>query len=419
MKLKENYNLKKPIKLAIYTYSLKGGGTERLTALFINYISKIEFFNLYLFSQKEKEKNEFKISKNIKRLIIKDGYIGNLIRTLYKKRIDILIYQFPKGDEINILNQLKKIKIIFYENSCFFYWIYYNYYSFKPLYDAYKKSKYVISLVPFENDYLYKKWGINSILMNNFITYEYNYIIPSDLSSQIIIMIGRCNDKMKRFNLGIKAMKYITKVIPKSEMKIITNLNYIDYLNKTIFDLKLQNNIKFFQYTSIPEIYYKNSSLHIFPSVSESFSLVLSEANMYGIPSILVGLDYISTINRGTIIIYDDNSTSIAREAIKILKNEKYRKKLGKEARKSMKKFKNDILIKKWINLIFSIYFNDDYFETIKNEEKKINKQDYDNIMKNQIRFLRNRIPNLKNITFENLENFTYMSNLEKLNNLY
>ena len=36
------------------------------------------------------------------------------------------------------------------------------------------------------------------------------------------------------------------------------------------------------------------------------------------------------------IIIYNDKPESLANEAIKILKNKRYRKKFGKEARKSM-----------------------------------------------------------------------------------
>ena len=248
--------------------------------------------------------------------------------------------------------------------------------------------------------------------MNNYITYEYNYVIPSDLSSQLILMIGRSNDKMKRFKLGIESMQYITKVFPNSEMKIISNFDNINYLNNSVIDLKLEKNIIFVDYTSIPEIYFKNSSLHIFPSISESFGLVLSETNIYGIPSILVGLDYISLINRGTINVYDDNSKSIAREAIKILKNKKYRKKLGKESRKSMKKFNNELLTKKWTNLIFSIYIKGNYFKTLQNKKKNIPKKYYINILKNQVRFIRFRLPNFKNLTVKNIENFSYLNNL-------
>ena len=85
----------------------------------------------------------------------------------------------------------------------------------------YKNAEYSISLVPFENDYLFRKWGVNSILISNFIPYEYNEITPSDLSSNLILMIGRGDDKTKRFDLGIKSMKHIISEVSQSEMKII------------------------------------------------------------------------------------------------------------------------------------------------------------------------------------------------------
>ena len=51
-------------------------------------------------------------------------------------------------------------------------------------------------------------------------TYESNDITPSDLSSNTILMIGRGDDRTKRFDLGIKAMKHIVSEIPQSEMKM-------------------------------------------------------------------------------------------------------------------------------------------------------------------------------------------------------
>ena len=44
--------------------------------------------------------------------------------------------------------------------------------------------------------------------MNNYISYDYDLVIPSDLSSKIILMLGRADDKLKRFDLGIKSMIY-------------------------------------------------------------------------------------------------------------------------------------------------------------------------------------------------------------------
>ena len=58
--------------------------------------------------------------------------------------------------------------------------------------------------------------------------------------------------------------------------------------------------------------------------------MVLSETKIFGIPSIIIGLDYLTLAKKGNVIIYDDNPSAIAKEAIKILKNEKNRKFLGK-----------------------------------------------------------------------------------------
>ena len=44
------------------------------------------------------------------------------------------------------------------------------------------------------------------------------------------------------------------------------------------------------------------------------------------------------------------------------MKNKKYRFNIGKEARLSMKRFNNNLLAKKWIKLILSVYNGDAYY---------------------------------------------------------
>ena len=408
-----NSKINNKINIAIYYNSIKNGGIERLIALLLDYIGRIKIFNTFLITKTQKEQNEYPISFNTKRIILNNKISNDLIRILKREKIDILIYNFYDDLEMKTINHLKETKIIYYNHSCFLFWIYSGLYNFfSTIYNLYRQSKYVISLVPFENDYLFKKWGINSILMYNFITYEYNSIIPSDLSSKTILMIGRGNDRMKRFELGVESMKKIITEIPDSKMKIISDINNIDNLLQMVNFLNLNNYIEFIGFTSIPEIYFNNASLHIFPSISESFGLVLSETKIFGIPSILVGLDYVSIAKGGTVIIYDDNSQTIANEAIKILKDKQYRKKLGKEARKSMKKFKNELLLKKWIKLILSVYNGNKYYLNLREKDQKIPENESNKFLKKQVELLKMRIPNFKNITIENIENFTFMKNL-------
>ena len=264
------------------------------------------------------------------------------------------------------------------------------------LYNAYQNAKYIISLIPFENDYLFPKWGINSILMNNFISYEFSDIVPSSLSSRIIIMIGRADDKYKRFELGIQAMEYIVKQIPECKMKMISNKIGLDDIINITKTLKLQDNIEFVGYIGKPEIFYNNASLHIFPSICESFAMVLRETKIFGIPNIVLGLDYLSVIKGGTIIIYDDKPNSIAKEAIKILKNDTFRKELGDEARESMRKFNNHLTLHKWIKLLLSIVNGENYYQDLRKQDMKIDKDIALYLIKNQIKLLQNRDSNFE-----------------------
>ena len=91
--------------------------------------------------------------------------------------------------------------------------------------------------------------------------------------------------------------------------------------------------------------YFSKTRVFIFfPSISESFGLVLAETKLYGIPNIIMGINYISFAKNGTIIIYDDTPEILAKEGIIISLNNRFREYLGKESKKRMKKYNNEAL---------------------------------------------------------------------------
>ena len=403
-----NNRIKSRINIGIYAFGLKNGGRARSTSLMINYFKNITIFNLYLFTRRFKEDDEYKTPDNIKRILVKK----DLIIKLKKSKIHILIYQLSLHKEIKQLNTLKDIKVIFYQHLGIFDWIYGNYTIFKLIYKDYRYSKYVINIIPFEKEYIFKKWGINSIYMNNFMTYDYTKIFESDLSVQRILMIGRGDAKKKRFEIGIKAMEYIKNEIPQSEMIIISDLIGILRHELLINNLNLFNIVKLVGYTTSPEKYYNNVSLNLFPSISEAFPLVMCETKIYGIPNILLGLDYTSISEGGTIIIYDENAESFAKAAINVLKNKKKRNILGKIARKSMRHFNNDLLLKKWIKLILSIKNGDYFYNILREKDEVLSHNNLSNIIKNQIYLLKKRIHIFHNISNNEFENFSFMENV-------
>ena len=113
----------------------------------------------------------------------------------------------------------------------------------------------------------------------------------------------------------------------------------------------------------------------------------------------------------GTIIIYDDNLDTIAKESILILKEYNYRKKLGKEARKSMEKHKNEFIVKKWVKLLLAVYSGniEDFRKLQKfDENNRISKKQAENIINNQFFLLKKRIPYLSNITLEQFQIYSF-----------
>lgn len=399
------------LKLGTFSFSLENGGRARITSFLFNYISQIKIFDLHLFSNKEKGNNEYLINENINRHLIKHYSINNLIKAIKKKKINIFFNQISNNNEINIFNTLKNIKVIYILHQSLFFWIYANYTHFKNVYKTLKKSRFIISFIHLENDYIFKKWGLKTIFMNNFITYDYNYSFPSNLISKIILMIGRADAKYKRFELGIQSLEYIIKEIPECQMKIISKRNNVFFLENLINNLILKNNIKFYGYTSNPEIYFKNASLHILTSISESFSLVLSETKIYGIPNIILGLDYISIKKGGVIIIYEDTVEIIAKEALKIIINSHYRKNLGYEARINMIQFRNGIIFKNWIKLILSVFLFNDYYKLFRESYKKISEKEALEILQKQIQLLKNRNIYLKNNSLNDIEKIILNNN--------
>ena len=400
---------KNKINIAIYAFSIKNGGRSRITALLINYLYKINIFKIFLFTLKIIEEDEYAIPINIKRFQIKN----HLIKIINKNKIDILIYELDEIEEIISLNNYKSIKVIFYQHSSSFDWLYENYTIFKSIYEKFYSSKYVVSIVPFDNDYLFNKWGLNTILMTNFMTHEFDSVLSSDLSTKTILLIGRGSAKKKRFYIGIEAIEYIIKEIPSCKLIIISKLSGIGKLQSLVDNLKLENNIIFNGYLSSPDIFFRNVSLNIIPSISEAFPMVLSETKIYGIPNIIIGLDYIFNAKGGTIIVYDDKPESLAAEAIKIIEKREYRKILGKEARISMKKFSNDKVLNDWIELILSIYKGQYYYNKLREDKKKLSQNEGINILDNQIKLLKIRYNIFKNITRNEFENYTYLKNIQ------
>ena len=91
------------------------------------------------------------------------------------------------------------------------------------------------------------------------------------------------------------------------------------------------------------------------------------------------------------------------------MKDDECRKKLGNEARESMKNLSNEIIVKKWLKLFLSIYNGLDpssFSNLFEESYKRITEEEANIILNNQLNLLKKRIPDLKDLTLEKLKNY-------------
>ena len=62
-----------------------------------------------------------------------------------------------------------------------------------------------------------------------------------------------------------------------------------------------------------------------------------------------------------------------------------------------MEKFNNTKLLKRWINLILSVYNRNNYYQKMLNEDKKLSNEDAINILKHEVNLIKKRKKNLLN----------------------
>ena len=89
---------------------------------------------------------------------------------------------------------------------------------------------------------------------------------------------------------------------------------------------------------------------------------------------------------------------------------------MGRRARKSMKKYSNKIIFKKWIKLIEAVNEGEDSFEQLANEDKPIPENESIYILQNQINLLKKREKWFKNITVDDILNFSFIKQLKNFN---
>ena len=403
--------IKKKIGIAIVTPHLFGNGIARQLTILSDLLIKTGKYNVYIINEKTTDA-DFKYNKKIKREIQKKD--EQIIRDFDEENdIQIYILNNDVSDIIDIYHSLgKKVIGIFHGVyiSCVFTddpIIYRSWYLFEK-YDSF------IHIIP-DDYWIYQKLGFkNNIFIPNLYTFDYNHTPSSLLSYKNVLMVGRVDDIIKGGKYGILAMSEILKEIPDAQLNIVSPIHPKDVLD-LVKQLKIENNTKIFGFRNNISELYLNASVLLVTSISESFPMVTNEAKAHGLPIIAFDIDYCPCFQKGVIKVDMFNYTLMAREAIKLLKNYEYRKKMGNEAKLSLNDFNNNNTVIMWDKLFNSLINGTESFEKFQKEvkEKYYNEKIAESHIEKHYKYGQQFNEHYKCHTLENFTNLNYIKNIE------
>ena len=361
----------------VYKY-LYGNGIGRMLSLLCSDLAKLEIYDIYILTGESHPSIDFHFDKRVIKVPLIDN--KTLIQQ-YDKDSNIKIYILQNDLTPSSISWYKNLnggkKVIGIVHGVYMSSIFanltgvYSIWKYLSLYDAYIQ-------VNADDYYVNKRLGINnSFFLPNLYTYDPDRTKNSNLTYNNLVIIGRELDKIKGGLYGIKAMDIIRREVPDAKMYFISSNYKITFLENLIKELNLTHNIERLYFTKNISKYFWNSSIFVNPSLSEACPMVVNEAKAHGLPIVGFNVSYSIPYQTGAITVEVTNYTQMAEECIKLLKDYNYRKKMGMEAKLSMKRMSNNETIQRWSQL-FEVLVNNDMEGYKKLQELTFEKKYYD-----------------------------------------
>ena len=219
---------------------------------------------------------------------------------------------------------------------------------------------------PYDFD-TYKKMNITTnIFIPNI--YDTTKTKLSSLNNHNIILLGKLNDMNNGILNAITAMSSIVKEFPDTKLNIISQDSQTLKINQLIKKYELNKNIYFLPFDTKISYYCTSSSIFIYASLIEECKTAIKEAMNHGLPCVISN-DIANNLffQEGIIKINITREKELANEIIKLLKDNKYKNKMGMRAKLSLDKINDDALAT-WDKVFTSLQSGYKDFQKLRNE---------------------------------------------------
>lgn len=366
-KYMNNFKLQRPLKIALATVSLSGGGAERVAAILSNYfvskgievhhlvfagtieyeysgklvhfgslntsknslLSRLKRFKL-LYSYCKKEKFDFIIDFRTKEHYLQEVILNNfvyndLIQTIHNYHLD---YYFNKNKFLSKLLYFKCLKFVSVAKSIQ-----------TKVANDFKYNNLQVILNPIENS------KINHSLKDK-IDLDFNYIVAA----------GRLHESnVKQMDVIIEL--YSKSILPSKNIKLVIlgNGDLMPNLKTLVENLNLQNVVIFKGHVSNPFVYFKQAKFLIMASKFEGFPMVIVESLYCNLP--VISWDFNSGPNEiietgiNGILVENKNQIKLIEAMNKMVTDINFYNECKIGARKSVEKFYINVIGEEWLQL--------------------------------------------------------------------
>lgn len=348
-----------------------GGGTERVLVTLANLLTERDY-EITILATKVEKNDVYPLNKNVRIknywfASMRDKYQNNILLKIINKLLGRLFYEnflsnnnaaqakvilsFSSDLTIYCFKTKYKKKVVAFEHFPF------SYFNQHPKAKAaviknYPKLKRVVVLTEHEKK-VYEGIGCNTVKIPNTFPFYSEKFAP--LTSKIVLSVGHLNE-YKRRDLLIQAWEKVAQKHADWRLIIVGDGVLKNEIENQIKELKLENSVILITHTNKVIDYYLEASIFVLSSEMESFSLVLLEAKICGLPcvsfDIVAGPNEVLNNEQDGYLIPFPDTNQMAEKINRLIENPDLRKKMGQAGRMdAVNRFSPERIARQWDEL--------------------------------------------------------------------
>lgn len=369
------------VKIAFYCGYLTVGGADRVLTLLANQLTDLGY-QVYVITLNQPGihySDAYPLSDKIVRIKVDldHTWMSRMVALAQVIGINIWISN-NKIDNVNLPSFSEKFReanIHYVQNDHYSFFFPLSRPETYALYAEGMKSYEKCSVVIACNSFIansYKYFIGNVATMHNPVSYRLNEITPRTCTKNVILCVGRFSDSIKRFDRTLRVFSELLKINSDAQLLVVgrvdKNVHIPDTNPETIGAMIDRLGFTDEQLVLVGEKedvrpYYQDASVLMMTSANEAFGMVLVEAGVFGIPSVLFdipGLEDIIIDKFNGFIVRQDDICDMANKISHLLSDETLRLEIGNNARNRVQMFSVEGIGEKWDKLIKLLVSNND-----------------------------------------------------------